>query len=104
MNPSPSVNICRQEYDYTKLLALSESGTQYIEEFTFPSGCKCYQTSHSGYTGYRWELARTEEINVRLPQLQDDDDDLSTPRNMKGIPGRGKKKQRKQTDHQNNAM
>ena len=41
----------RQEYDYTKLLALSESGAQYVEDFTFPAGCKCYQ--NTGWGGYR---------------------------------------------------
>jgi len=34
--------VCRQMYDFTKLLAISDKGTKYVDEFMFPSGCKCY--------------------------------------------------------------
>merc|ERR1711953_969032 len=61
--------VCRQEYDYTKLLALSETGAQYVEDFTFPSGCKCYK--QTGPFTYKWELARTEEREETLTDLPD---------------------------------
>ena len=40
-----------------------------MEDFTFPSGCKCYKQA-SPYT-YRWELARTEQREETLTDLPD---------------------------------
>ena len=62
-----------------------------MEDFTFPSGCKCYQRSR----GYRLELARTEEQNVILTQERETD----TPRNLRGRQ-RGKKLKHKNQRHQ----
>ena len=73
--------IARQEYDYTKLLALSETGQQYVEDFTFPSGCKCYQQS-TGWSGYRFELARSEQ---REEILTDQQEPLDPPRDQNKI-------------------
>jgi len=41
--------VCRQEFDYTKLLAISDAGTKYVDEFMFPSGCKCYSRRSNTY-------------------------------------------------------
>ena len=62
-----------------------------MEDFPFPSGCKCYQRRR----GYSLELARTEEQNVILTQERDTD----TPRNLRGRQ-RGNKLKRKNHRHQ----
>ena len=72
--------LARQEYDYTKLLALSETGEQYVEDFTFPAGCKCYQQS-TGWSGYRFELARSESREETLTEQ----DQLDAPRGQNNI-------------------
>ena len=72
--------LARQEYDYTKLLAVSETGKQYVEDFTFPAGCKCYQQS-TGWSGYRFELARTEQREEILTGQEVDQLDAPSDQN-----------------------
>jgi len=61
---------CKQMYDFTKLLAISESGTKYIDEFMFPSGCKCY--SQRIGNGYKYLQVRTETEEKRYDLLDED--------------------------------
>jgi len=35
--------VCRQKYSYTKLIAINNDGSHYIDSFRFPSCCLCYQ-------------------------------------------------------------
>ena len=35
--------VCRQQYSYQKLLAVSSNGEEEVDLFRFPSGCKCFR-------------------------------------------------------------
>ncbi|XP_023326028.1 uncharacterized protein LOC111699559 isoform X2 [Eurytemora carolleeae] len=63
-----SRTVCRQKYSYKKMLALSDTGQQYIDSFRFPSCCVCYSKKvfGNGYAGL--ELLRTEEKTTNLFQ------------------------------------
>jgi len=52
--------VCRQKYDYTRLLAISDEGKQYVDEFRFPSGCVCH-SKKSRYPVYNFEFVRSGE-------------------------------------------
>ena len=69
----------RQMFDFTKLLAISEVGTKYVDEFTFPSGCKCYHSRAN--TDYQLYMLRTapEQQAVLTEDIQDEP--LKRPRN-----------------------
>ena len=43
-----SQTVCRQKYTFRRLLALSETGEQYIDSFKFPSCCVCYEKRSFG--------------------------------------------------------
>jgi len=87
---------CKQMYDFTKMLAISATGTKYIDEFMFPSGCKCY--SQRIGNGYKYLQVRTTE--EQSYDLLDDDTVIvggkedSRPRRLRSENGgRAKKKQ-----------
>ena len=57
-----SQTVCRQKYTFRRLLALSETGEQYIDSFKFPSCCVCYEKR--SFADDRWMLLRDNQEDV----------------------------------------
>ena len=70
-------------YDFTKLLAISEQGNKYVDEFTFPSGCKCYSRAHTNYQLYMVRTAPDQDVVLEEDSevFSDNGDPLKRPRN-----------------------
>eukprot|EP00092_Neocalanus_flemingeri_P004118 GFUD01004431.1.p1 GENE.GFUD01004431.1~~GFUD01004431.1.p1 ORF type:complete len:277 (+),score=63.73 GFUD01004431.1:342-1172(+) len=70
-----STTVCRQKYEFTRLLALSEDGKQYVDEFRFPSGCVCY-SKKSSY--FEFALGRSDESEAVLKEETVVEEDFET--------------------------
>ena len=41
--------VCRQKYTYRRMLALSESGSEEVDFFKFPTSCACFQVEETPF-------------------------------------------------------